>query len=355
MITRETVARIILAKVLEMPLGKYLDFIETITGDCTKFPNRNTLPVKTSGMSQPTVRLADHIFGKVIVRRNNITFRISDKRLKKLYPTNQYSDDNMVCSINWINTRNTFSMHVLNSLLHYQHRYWLSGNESDLRPLTLKQFLTLYPLQYLDATRLSRLLRQLFVLTPHNAVICLKHLFLSPKRMYAYRIRELIRTHPIPLKDRDIQSLLAQQGIQLSLRTICNCRKLLHIPHYRERACHDYGKNIDFSDYHPLSGKSFNNIPDQPGVYELSIPTKLQYERHKTHIIYIGSSGVLRKRLATYAGNGVKNRLLAQFLKKHDVRVRFFVTDTYRTLEDQLLKNFKDHYGELPKCNSIGG
>lgn len=255
----------------------------------------------------------------------------------------------------WINTRNTFSMHILKCLLHCQRSYWLSGKEVDLQPLTLKRFLALHPLQYLDNSRLSRLLPQLVVLTPHGELVGLKTLFVSSKRVYAYCIRELIHTSQVPLKDKDIQFLLAQEGIDLSLRTICNCRKLLNIPHYKGRASCYYGRDVAFSDYVSLSEKKINGILAEPGVYELSIPAKLEYERDKSNVVYIGSSQDLRKRIATYSGNGVKNRILSDFLRKHEVFVRFSPTDQHRSLEKELLKNFKDNYGELPKCNSLGG
>lgn len=231
-----------------------------------------------------------------------------------------------------------------------------------MQPLTFRQFLSMYPLRYLDESRLSRLLPKLFVLTPHHEVISLKSLFLSPKRVYAYRIKELIHSSERPLKDKEIQSLLAQEGIHLSLRTTCNCRKLLNIPNYKERAAHYYGRDIAFSEYRELSKripsgseKKFNRTPAEPGVYELSISGKLDYERGKSYIIYIGSSRDLRKRLASYSGNGIMNGQLSRFLKKQEVFVRFCRTEHYRLLEEELLKNFRNNYGELPKCNKLGG
>ena len=264
--------------------------------------------------------------------------------------------------MNWINTRNMFSLQVLKSLLQHQHRYWFSGKKAHLQPLTFQQFLSVYPLQYLDQSRLSRLIPKLFVLTPQHEVISLKSLFLSAKRVYAYRIKELIHISQYPLKDKEIQSLLAQEGIHLSLRTTCNCRKLLNIPNYKKRAAHYYGRDIAFSEHRKLSKripsgseKKFSRTPAEPGVYELSISGKLDYERGKSNIIYIGRSRDLQRRLAGYTENGVKNSRLSEFLKQQEVFMRFCCTEHYRVLERELLKNFRYNYGELPKCNKIGG
>jgi hypothetical protein len=343
LITKQTIGKIILAKVLEMPLGKYLAFIEKITQERTKSICPEDLLTKKE------------VYGKVIIAQGTLSFRVSDNRLLKIYSTHCHTDHKVVCSMNWINTRNIFSLHVLKSLLQHQHRYWLSGMDVNLWPVTFQQFLSVYPLRYLDQSRLSRLVPKLLVLTPHHELISLKSLFLSPKRVYAYRIKELIQGSKRSLKDKEIQSLLAQQGIHLSLRTICNCRKLLNIPNYKERAAHYYGRDIAFSQYRKLSEKRFNRIPAEPGVYELSVSGKLDYERGKSNIIYIGSSRDLRKRIASYSGNGVVNGQLSRFLKKQEVFVRFCRTEHYRVREKELLKDFKNNYGKLPKCNSLGG
>lgn len=273
-----------------------------------------------------------------------------------------------MCSMKWINTRNMFSLHVLKSLLEYQRRYWLSGKEVHWQPLTLKQFLSLYPLQYLDESRLSRLLSRLFVLTPFYAVICLKSLFQSPKRVFAYRVKELVHNseHSLTmsngvdfvkrsLKDKEIQSLLAQEGIHLSLRTICNCRKLLNIPQYKERAAHYYGKDMRFSDYVKVSRGHFNRIPCEAGVYELSISKKVGYVKNYSEVLYIGSSKNIRKRLANYSGSKAKNIRLKLYVNGSDLFVRYFLSGNYAQVEKELLKHFKKTYGELPKANRLGG
>lgn len=345
-----------------MQLGKYLAFMEKIIQETTKPSHTKDLLTKKSGRPRPSVETDGQVFGKVMIdqdtlfaKRSILTFRVSDERLLKIYLTHYYSDDKIVCSIKWINTRNTFSMHIVRSLLRYQRGYWFSGKEVDLQPLTLKQFLALYPLQYLDKTRLSRLLPRLFVLSPHNEVICLKSLFLSPKRVYGYRIKELIHTSQLTLKDKDIQSLLARDGIHLSLRTICNCRKLLSIPCYKHRSFHYYGKDIRFSDYVKLAKGQFSRIPSEAGVYELSTVNKIQYGRNRCDVLYIGASKNIQKRLSNYSGSKTKNIRLKLYVNGSDLFVRYFLTKNYVQVEKELLKHFKKTYGELPKANRLGG
>lgn len=291
-----------------------------------------------------------------MIKNENLCYEVLDSRLENIYFTQNFIGNKIICSLNWINTRNKFSLHILKSLLHFQRKYWFSGREVDIKPLTLSKFLSIYPLQYLDQTRLSRLIQNLSVMNPQNRIICLKSLFISRKKYHSYLTRELVPIHPDEkaLKDKDIQYLLAQKGVHLSIRTICNCRKLVNIPNYREKASY-YEKDIAFSDYIPLSKRYFKKIPPEAGVYELSIPSKIDYPIYRTNIIYIGSSKNLQRRIANYSGNKLKNNRLNGFISNYDIFVRFCFTGDHILLERKLLKNFKKIFGELPKANSLGG
>ncbi len=305
-----------------------------------------------------------------MIKNENLCYEVSDSRLENIYSTQNFIGNKIICSLKWINTRNKFSRHILKSLLHYQRKYWFSGREVDIKPLTLSKFLSIYPLQYLEKTRLSRLIQNLSVMNPQNQIVCLRSLFISSRKYYSYLIREIVPIHPLPrfhrdygervyrdekaLRDKDIQYLLAQKGVHLSVRTICNCRKLLNIPNYREKASY-YEKDIAFSDYILLSKRYFSRIPTESGVYELSITSKIEYPFYRTNIIYIGSSKNLRRRIVNYSGNKLKNNRLNEFTNNYDIFVRFCLTGNRILLERKFLKNFKKIFGELPKANRLGG
>lgn len=302
------------------------------------------------------LRLLKKLFyARIMIKNKTLCFEISDKRLQTIYSTENYTENKKICSLKWINTRNRFSLHILRSLVDYQGKYWFSGKETDLKPLTFKRFLSLYPLQYLDQTRLSRLIPNLPVINPQNQLISLKSLFISEKKHYACVIKEIVNKSENALKDRDIQKILAKKGIHLSLRTICNCRKLANIPNYKERDGYTYEKDIDFSSYIMLSKKYLGKIPAEPGVYELSVSSKIDYPNYRSSVVYIGSSKNLRKRIAGYSGNRLKNSRLNKFINDYDVFLRFCLTENYILVEKRLLKSFKNKYGELPKANSLGG
>lgn len=87
----------------------------------------------------------------------------------------------------------------------------------------------------------------------------------------------------------------------------------------------------------------------------MSISSKIDYLNYKSNVIYIGSSKNLRKRVANYSGNKIKNVRLNNFTNNHDVFTRFYLTENHILVEKNLLKGFKNIYGELPKANSLGG
>ncbi len=369
------IARIILSRILKMPLEQYLTYINKKTAsESTQYganPIVRESHCRTTGFPQNmgnggrrppfrTVRIVERkkklVYARVVVRSGELTFEITDPRLANKVPLDHYKiPGNGIVALKWINTRNAFSKHILRNLLHYQREFWRSGKEVDLKPLTLKQFLLLYPFTYLDESRLSRLVSSLVVETPHGKLISLRELFPSKKRCCAYRIEEIINQNDAPLKDKDIRNLIGSEGIHLSVRTICNCRKLLSIPNYKQRLSHYYGKDIRFSDYVKLSKGQYNRIPSECGVYELSTANKIQYARHRCDVLYIGSSKHIRKRLLSYSGSKGKNARLKHFANGSDIFARCCLAADYIHLEKQLLKHFKMTYGELPKANKLGG
>ena len=209
---KQKISKIIFSKVLEMPLVKYLAYIEETTKEIPKpFLSPSFGIVKKKLLFYAKIRI-NSACPDTIGDKSGLRFEVSDDRLVNIYSTENctpldslpraivniqrgkhltgYSENKIICSLKWINTRNKFSLHILNSLLDYQSKYWFSGKEADLKPLSLKQFLSLYPLQYLDQTRLSRLISNLSVINPQNQLINLRSLFISKKNITHYLLKK---------------------------------------------------------------------------------------------------------------------------------------------------------------------
>lgn len=175
---KQKIGKIIFTKVLEMPLTKYLAYIGKTTTGLTE-------PLVTHKFVKKKL-----FYAKIIIKDGTLHFEIPDKRFKSIYSTQNCTGNKIICSLKWINTRNRFSLHILKSLLHYQSKYWSSGREADLKPLTLKWFLSLYPLQYLDQTRLSRLISNLLVMNPQSQLINLRNVFISKKSIMRFSLEK---------------------------------------------------------------------------------------------------------------------------------------------------------------------
>ncbi len=130
---------------------------------------------------------------------------------------------------------------------------------------------------------------------------------------------------------------------------------MLNIPNFKERVAHYYERDITFSGQAMLSKDNLKKIPHEAGVYELSIPSKIDYPNYRSNVIYIGSSQNLRNRIADYSRNGLKNDRLKDFINNYNVFVCFYLTENYIFVEKKLLRSFKNTYGQLPKANSLGG
>jgi hypothetical protein len=338
-----TIAKITLSKILKMTLVKYVTFIER----------------KINGAKDHKGKRVS-FYAKVIPINGDLKLEIADERLLKRYPINATNNNEVV--VKMINTRNEFSKHIVRGILTIQRKFWETGEELDIKPLTSKQFLSLFPFPKLDESRLSRLVSVLPLQTQGGRIVNLRRLFSSSRRFFATVIKGVLDESDEALTDKDIQTVLHDQyDIHLSVRTICECRKLLSIPNFREQCACYYPKGISFSksiamisSRQSAVGRGINRIPAESGVYELRLSLKIPYPQCSSHVIYIGSSKNLRRRTSNYTGTVLKNKRIAGFLSNDNVCIHYYVTTDHIRLEKELLKNFKQHYGQLPKGNIIG-
>ena len=120
------IAKITLSKILKMPLEKYVRYIER------KFNGSEDSQGK---------RLS--FYAKVITKNGDLRLEIADQRLLKRYPINETNRNAVI--VKMINTRNELSEHIVGGILKFQKKFWESGKESDIKPSTFKQFLSLFP------------------------------------------------------------------------------------------------------------------------------------------------------------------------------------------------------------------
>ena len=90
-----------------------------------------------------------------------------------------------------------------------------------------------------------------------------------------------------------------------------------------------------------------------PGKAETLIgPARVKFAKQK--IIYIGSTGNIRKRLREHLGKNGKNGHIRDFLKKGGCSFRYMqLSKDWKEEEKRLYNLFHTTYGAPPRCNRV--
>ncbi len=225
-----------------------------------------------------------------------------------------------------------------------------------------------------DPDRISRLVRGLSIALPNGEAVPLGGLFPKPRQVHCHFVDHVIKREKAwmlqgvlwePLTDEAIAAILKREyGIGLSRRTVANIRRDLAIPDCRSRSqrMNYLAATEGFSTLLPLTPQALRTaIPAQPGVYEiraaLGSPVSEAGWLEKSAppgphgVVYIGSTGDLRKRLGDHLRGSSDNVLLYTHLANGAARVRFrLLSEGWRWAERDLYRVFCETFGTPPLC-----
>ncbi len=282
-----------------------------------------------------------------------------------------------------INTRNRLTHTVLMGIAEHQGAYLASGDALHLRPLSqvaLAEWIRseaqgdcrfLPPgsrLEFVDHSMISRLTRNMSVLSPQGQDIPLRDFFPSTRDVHKQTIEAILDEEKEQLRqghlkraytDEEIKERLKERfGVSISRRTVSACRQDMRIPSsYARSSSHVYPPRLAcFSFPYPLNVTSVKaNAPETAGVYEISLAeVEIDYPRCTSGVVYIGSARNLRKRLRDHLGANSKNGDLKALLSNHRAVFRYIVKHkSIRAEEKELCRCFILAYGALPRCNRI--
>jgi len=282
-----------------------------------------------------------------------------------------------------INTRNRLTHMILMGIAEHQGDYLASGDVHHLRPLSqvaLTDWIRgevqsgsrfLPPgseLELVEGSMISRLTRNMSVLTPQGQEIPLQDLLPSTRDVHKRLIETILEEEKEQIRqgvirrvytDEEIKEKLKERyGISISRRTVSTCRREMRIPpSYTRNSNHMYPPRlVRFSFHYPLNMASVKaNAPEAPGVYEISLAeTKIDYPLCPSGVVYIGSAKNLRKRLRDHLRPGSKNGDLKTLLGSHRAVFRYIVKHRgARAEEKRLCRCFILAHGSLPRCNRI--
>ena len=283
-----------------------------------------------------------------------------------------------------INSRNRLTDAVVKGLLASQAEFLLSGKMLSLRPLTQAQMSENLRAQsglamVADAGRISRLVRGLSIVLPTGKALPMAQLFPGPRTTHCHFVDYVIKREISwveqgvlagPLSDQAIAEILEREnGIRLSRRTVANIRYALAIPNSRRR-----GERMNyltategFSMLIPLTQQTLRSVvPAHAGVYEIrsdclselgrgSDSSERRISPPEPHgVVYIGSSGDLRKRLNDHLRGSSGNNLLHRCIAEGAAQVRYrLISDGWRWVERKLYRIFCETFGTPPFANRM--
>lgn len=376
------VGRIIFANLLKYPLGKYKKMIE----ETEMSPLMSKVPVSVKCLSQKTSTMraekcSSNVIAEIIKNKRSLSikytyngfnkkFQIAEHQKEKSEIKNQNSEmDRFIHKLRHISSRNELTYQVLQEIIKQQNEYLITGNPLYLTPLTqidLSKAINIEE-RKIDNSWISRLISVLTVLTPSGEEKSLKFLLPSRKQVNKFFIKNLLNkeTKDIisgkmekPYSDVQIRDILQIQNRKLSIRSIAQYRREMGIqPAKRRISGYKYPPlSANFSLLYPLTVESVRtNSTTCPGIYEFRLKNReIEYHNGKTPVIYIGSTGNIKKRLKDHLGKNTKNGRIRDFLKNHECSFRYIqFSKNWKQEEARLYQLFYSTYGAQPKCNRI--
>ena len=292
-----------------------------------------------------------------------------------------------------INTRNRLTHALMQAVLVSQAAYLRSGHALALLPLTQAEISARLRLEsglsvVADPGRISRLVRVLSIALPNCETVLFGGLFPKPRQVHCHFVDHVIKLEKVwmlqeelrdPLTDGAIVAILeCEYGLRLLRRTVANIRHDLAIPDYRSRRqrMNYLAATEGFTALLPLTHHALRTaVPAQSGVYEIRaalVSPASEAKVQKTFVrapagwleksaspgphsvVYIGSTGDLRKRLGDHLRGSSDNVLLYNHLADGAARVRFrLINEGWRWAERDLYRVFCETFGTPPLCNRM--
>jgi len=231
-----------------------------------------------------------------------------------------------------ISTRNRITHMIILGIIEHQTAFLRSYDPLDVTPLNqvqISNWIKDQGYRWIDNSMVSRVTNNaLIVILPNEKPMLVKDFFQSSRDIYKRHIKEILFKEEMELKlkrlnrpysDEEIRIKLKEiYGIHILRRTVSYCRNQMGIPPFHKRAYYNKypPKWAHFSPHFPMTLASVKeNVPEVPGVYELSLVNDtIKYPIRPTSIFYIGSSKNIRKRLRTHLGRWSKNEALKNFI-----------------------------------------
>ena len=392
------VGKIILANFLEYGVEKFITFINEVEG-LPLYKRlvkegiiiRKSLPnAKVLRQKNATALAKSGVIAKIgrgvnfsiyyTMREFSTEYQTNDEKLPrsmnslKLTEEERKNITGLLNRLRRISTRNLIVHKILKGIMEYQRDYFQSNNELDLKPLTRAELARLisgsgegsHSFDFIiDASRISRAIYGLSLITPKGEEVPLRFFFASRKDMVKRYIKAIVNQEKKdicsgqstkPYTDGELRYKLKEEhDLLITRREVAYCRGELGVLPYLERNGYEYRTLVaNFSQIYPFTTRSIeSSAPMSPGVYELRLNGDvIEYPTSYSQIFYIGSGKNLRKRLLSHLSSSNKNGGIRRFAKERSCVFRYLRVPQGWTLGEKRFYNFFiSTYGDSPLCN----
>jgi len=394
------VGKIILSDFLEHSVERFITFVNDVESSLLykklvregvimprSLPEANVLHEKNAvALTRPGViaRVGGEASFPIYytAREFSVEYQINDEKLashlnKLKLPEEETKDiSRLLNKLRRINTRNLIIHKTLKEIVEHQRDYLASNNELNLKPMTRAKLARLISdsrddsrsLGFtIDASRISRAIRKLSLVTPKGKEVPLRLLFASRRDMVKRCIRAIVSQEKKETgsgqttkayTDEELSHKINQEyGLLVTRREVGYCRKELGILPYFQRNGYVYHTlAANFSQIYPFTASSVeSNAPATPGVYELCLDSRgIEYPTGCCQTFYIGSAKNLKKRLLSHLNSSSKNGGIKGFIKERNCVFRYlWIARRWADEEKRFYNLFVSTYGDSPLCNHM--
>lgn len=168
---------------------------------------------------------------------------IKDKKQKDAVTFIKQKIDSAKWFIDAIRQRQHTLLYTMKAIMDYQREFFLTGNESSLRPMILKDIAERINM---DISTVSRVANSKYVQTEYGTYL-LKYFFSesitseSGEEVSTYEVKNLLQDFvdnedkENPLSDEQLTEMLAEKGFKVARRTVAKYREQMQIPVARLR------------------------------------------------------------------------------------------------------------------------
>lgn len=391
----ELLGKLIFARFLELPLAQFerrahhWESLPLFAQLCRKTDVGQPVAVKSlvgSAVVRDVPLSCGRVLGCIGHAGNGLTFLYRSEAFVRQYEVNPTALEAFVTEqpsqaahvkkligrLRLVNTRNRLTDAMVRFLLEQQAEYIRTGDPVRLRPLTqtevARRLQAECGIPEADRTRISRLIRGLFIQLPWGQKLLLQSLCPTVRDVHRHLVSHLVRREQVllveggldvPLTDAELAHWVgAQFGQRVSRRAVAYIRRQLGVPSYRERMAGSgyLAATSGFSPLLPFTMATVQvSVGPEPGVYEVHRAGISPGDGSEAGaVIYVGSTANLRKRLLDHLRGDNSNGLLQEQLRTGGLNFRFrAVPERWRDMERVVYHAYCQTFGKPPECNRM--